>query len=831
MMLVLSALAMSAIAAPGNLGAADTSSLEPIAQANSAPSLDEFLDSVGHLRLPAGFSGSLNPDGYQLVSSEGEALRFAPKAAKRGGADDLGWTGFGGIGTGCNGDVWAVAIGGEGEVYVGGDFSLCGDLPANNVARFDSTTQAWTSLGSGTTNGVNYTVRALAMAGTELFVGGWFTQAGGAAARYIARFDTTTQTWASLNSGVTNGLGVFGSVYALAVIDSSLYVGGSFTDAAGVGANNIARFDTTTQTWASLGSGGSSGLSGSVFSLAASGSDLYAGGDFLQAGGVMATRVARFDTLSQTWTSLGTGVTNGLDGRVTGLAVSGSDVYVGGFFTQAGGAMANRVARFDTISQTWASLGSNGTNGVIGQVFGIALSGSDLYVGGSFSQASGAAANRVARFDITSQTWSGLGSGAANGVAGSVFALAISGSNLYVGGTISQAGGATANRVARFDTVNQAWRNLGSGVATALNGQVFALAVSGSSLYLGGSFSHAAGLVANNIARFDTASRTWASLGSGATKGVEGIVSALAVSGRDLYVGGSFNKAGGMVANRVARFDTITQDWFRLGTVAANGVDARVNAFALSGSTLYVGGSFNRAGDALANRVARFDTTTQTWAGSLGSGSANGVNNVVSALAVSGSDVYVGGSFSQAGGTFVSRVARFNTNSQTWSSLNDGGANGVNGTVLALAVSGNDVYIGGEFSQAGFVDGKNIIRFNTQTQTWARLGSFGSDGVNGPVLALAVYDGDVYAGGGFTQAGAVLSSNVARFNTTNQTWASLGIGVDNGVNSGVNSGVYALAQFNDGALYVGGSFGSAGGQASSGIARYGLRPVFFNGFE
>jgi len=423
-----------AAAMSGDHAPAATSPHYAQAQADSAPGLDSFLNETGHLILPPGYSGSLNPAGFRLVSAEGEALRFAPVMPKGGGSpdDDGSWTGFGGIRNGCNGTVLAVAVGGAGEVYVGGEFTLCGDTPANRVARFNTTTQTWAPLGSGAANGVNDVVRALAVSGSDLFMGGFFTQAGGAAANRVARFNTTTQTWTPLGSGAANG--VNSAVIALAVSGSDLVVGGFFTQAGGAPANRVARFNTTTQTWTPLGSGAANGVNNGVLALAVSGSDLVVGGVFNQAGGAAANGVARFNTTTQTWAPLGSGAANGVNSTVNAIAVSGSDLLMGGRFTQAGGAAANRVARFNTTTQTWAPLGSGAANGVNDAVLAIAVSGSDLYVGGLFSEAGGTAASGVARFDTTTQTWAPLGSGAANGVSGSVIALAVSGSDLFVGG-------------------------------------------------------------------------------------------------------------------------------------------------------------------------------------------------------------------------------------------------------------------------------------------------------------------------------------------------------------------------------------------------------------
>jgi len=72
------------------------------------------------------------------------------------------------------------------------------------------------------------------------------------------------------------------------------------------------------------------------------------------------------------------------------------------------------------------------------------------------------------------------------------------------------------------------------------------------------------------------------------------------------------------------------------------------------------------------------------------------LNDTVSAVAVSGSNVYVGGAFTDAGGNSnADRIARWD--GSAWQAL----GNGLNGTVLAVAVSGSNVYVGGFFTDAG----------------------------------------------------------------------------------------------------------------------------------
>jgi N-acetylneuraminic acid mutarotase len=111
------------------------------------------------------------------------------------------------------------------------------------------------------------------------YVGGFFTSAGGVSANDVARFNTQTNTWSTLGTGSSNGVSG-GGVNALAVVDSEVVVGGSFNEAGGVSANYVARFNTQTNTWSSLGTGSSNGVSGGVFALAVVGNEVVVGGCF-----------------------------------------------------------------------------------------------------------------------------------------------------------------------------------------------------------------------------------------------------------------------------------------------------------------------------------------------------------------------------------------------------------------------------------------------------------------------------------------------------------------------------------------------------------------------
>jgi hypothetical protein len=343
--------------------------------------------------------------------------------------------------------------------------------------------------------------------------------------------------------------------------------------------------------------------------------------------------------------------TPGTNSVIRALAVlPGGDVIVGGFFTTAGGAPANRIARYNPSTGVWSALGS-GTNG---PVYALAvLPGGDVIVGGSFTTAGGVAGtSRIARYNPSTGVWSALGSGISQANS-FVFALAVlPGGDVIVGGIFGMAGGVRASCIARCNPSNGVWSALGSGT----NSSVFALAVLPSGeVIAGGSFKTAGGSPANRIARYNPSTGVWSALGSD----TNGDVYALAVlPGGDVIVGGFFTTAGGSPANRIARYNPSTGVWSALGSGISEPLTS-VQALAVlpGGDVIVVGFKFTTAGDVPAMLIARYSLSTGDWS-ALGSGI--NVGKYVYALAVlAGGDVIAGGSFSFAGDLPADNIARY----------------------------------------------------------------------------------------------------------------------------------------------------------------------------
>jgi trimeric autotransporter adhesin len=312
----------------------------------------------------------------------------------------------------------------------------------------------WASFGSG----YGQYVSAIYVDGTDIYVGGQFTDLGGVSgATNIARWDGSA--WHALDTGLEYGPS------AIIRVGSWIYAGGSFKNAGGdPDADNLARWDGNA--WSSLGGNNLAGANDMVFDLETDGTKLFVAGQFANAAGIPdADTVAVWD--GSAWFALGTGLPGAY---VRSLALYDGQLYAGGTYTF--------LAHFDGAS--WSYL--PGLTSPQGDIYLYPV-GNDLYVGGAFLNAGSIdEADHIARWD--GSNWHALG----NGLNGSVYALAGYGSNLIVSGTFTDAGGnPNADILALWD--GAAWQDMGGG----MTGYVGSFSWQGNDLYTGGSFDDAHG--------------------------------------------------------------------------------------------------------------------------------------------------------------------------------------------------------------------------------------------------------------------------------------------------------------------------------------------------
>lgn len=717
---------------------------------------------------------------------------------------DDNWTSMSGY-PGVKGPVLTAAADASGNLYIGGSFTIVADVFATNIAKWDGA--HWSALGSGLHTDRPWLrgAYALAVSGNDVYAAGNFTNAGGVAANNIAKWDGTG--WSALGAGMDN------TVWALAVSGNDLYVSGDFTNAGGIAASRIAKWNGSN--WSALGSG----LNERARALAVSGNYLYVGGRFTNAGGIMVNQIASWD--GTRWSALGSGV-EGFDylgkpnAAVSALAVSGRDLYVAGQFSIAGGSAATNMAKWD--GSTWwafpSPISSVNEPTLSGSVNALAISGNDLYAAGDIQFDLGGGAST---FGTYLMKWDGTGWSALEpGISWAwdpydephVHAVAVSGTNVYAGGEFRSAGGVSAHCIAKWNGAQ--W----SALAPTFR-YLTAVTASGPDVYGAGVFTTADGAQAKYVARWNTTN--WSALGSAfqSDNSSRAVVSALAVSGGDLYAGGGFTNAGGTAANQIARWNGT--HWSALGSGlggSSNSIPA-VYALAVSGNDLYVGGRFTNAGGIAAINIARWNGTN--WS-ALGSGIGPWLylgSAWVSALAVSETNLYAGGIFTAAGGRPANCIAKWDGSS--WSALGSGmgGSGSAPAYVTALAVLGNDLYAGGWFTTAGGITVRCVAKWNGSS--WSALCSgmtaayWSDDGEYNTtpyVYALAVSGSDLYVGGYFNTAGDADANFIAKWD--GNSWSALG--------SGMDSGVGLLAATGD-ELFAAGGFTKAGGKISPYVAR------------
>jgi len=318
-----------------------------------------------------------------------------------------------------------------GRVYVGGVFGTFVER-RHCLALIDLDTGDLTSWNSGI-EGTR--VNALAVRDSLLFVGGSFSSVSSRTLENLAVINART------GSPTAFGCGSNGEVKALLQQGSTLFVGGTFTELYGpplsiLSRNGVGAFDLT-------GNGGKGAIlpwnpesDGEVDALASDGARLYVGGRFSSIGGEARQDLAALDL------SLG-GATSwdpGADGPVTALATSGETIFAGGPFHSAGGQPRSGIAQVSTIT----GLVTPFDLPVIGGVNTFALGDGNLYFGGSFDQVGGATRHHLAAVRLDSDAlvpWAPAADGEVN-------TLLLNGTTILAGGAFASVDGQSSGALA-----------------------------------------------------------------------------------------------------------------------------------------------------------------------------------------------------------------------------------------------------------------------------------------------------------------------------------------------------------------------------------------------
>ncbi|PWU09214.1 MAG: hypothetical protein C5B50_27820 [Verrucomicrobia bacterium] len=635
----------------------------------------------------------------------------------------------------------------DGQIIVGGSFTAINDLPLANLARIDRfgiVDSTWMPNPDGP-------VTSLVSTGSALYVAGTFANIGGQARNGLALLSTT-------NSGIADPLwnpAPSGSVYAMVLSGTNLFAGGNFSAIGASAQSFLAKLDAANS--GAADASWNAAPNGEVDALAASGGNIYAGGQFTSIAGAARYRLARLSTQSPAtagpWNpgvNTNAGTCCQAAHSVSHIVLSPTDLFFSGSFTNVGGSARHNLAKVSLSSGSVDASWNPITNAAPATFSAMAISGASLFVAGSFNSIGGQNLTNLASISTNS-------TGAANatfapqinfpGGTPTIGALVPEGSWLFVGGNFVGVNGVTSLGIGKVDQATAiADENFYAQILTP--GIVYALVRQPDGrVIVGGDFWMTATAPRWGLARVNldgSMDPFWA-------PDVVGAIRALALSGTNLYAGGDF----------IPDFDNAARGLVKVDTSISDGIDTNfvppiccgsVSALAVDGAKLYVGGQFTLSNQTVAlTRVDPFSGLPDAgW---------NVTNSPagLAALLVTNGYIFAGGSFTNIGGQAISALARFSTSGggAVDTSWNEN-LTSFSGTpsVSALAAYSSNLFVGGTFDLIGGQVRRGLAKANSSSgavdSTWDPIGA-NSIGTNGfaNVYSLATDSTNLYAGANF----------------------------------------------------------------------------------
>lgn len=505
---------------------------------------------------------------------------------------------------------------------------------------------------------------------------------------------------------------------------------------------------------------------GAVYSLAVDGADLFVGGRFYRIDEQVPLNTFR-NGLAKVSTQGRGAIDSSWDPNVQGyvqvLTVAGTNLYMGGLIASVGGQPKQGLARLDLsgpglVDPSWSPAVSSVAQTRV-QVRALTAHGANVFVGGEFSAVNSQLTLSLAKLNSTDGARHEAFQAQAQSRA-QVFDVAMQpDGQVVVGGDFLLADHLPRQSLARIKTdgtVDEGWNPTPDGV-------VQNLIVAGESLYVAGSFKHIGGQTRDGLAKVSLATTDRAdALWDPNPQPPGGSVRLLAAPGFHVYVGGDFTRIGGLGRTNFARLFTggtgaADPGWnvrltyaYQIGPADYREVPAHVSAVAVSGNDVFVAGTFNRIEGQIASSFAKFTAGVWDFAWRpLELGSAT-------ALALSGTNLFVGGSG-------VKKLSTTGTGAAdpAWNPL----AGVCSVTVADLAISGSNLFVVGRFSGQNCPTEEKAAKFSTlgtgaQDASWGAtfnwdLGDYSS------VKTLAVSGSEVFLGGYFSSISGAMRDSFA----------------------------------------------------------------------
>jgi hypothetical protein len=289
-----------------------------------------------------------------------------------------------------------------------------------------------------------------------------------------------------------------------------------------------------------------------------------------------------------------------------------------------------------------------------------------------------------------------------------------------------------------------------------------------------------------HLAAFDTAALSPTSFNPGISGAT---VNALALSGTTLYLGGSFSQISQSSASNLGALDLGTG----LPLAFGSGTDAAVRSLAVQGGLLYLAGDFSVCGSLGRSHLAAVDSSGAATAFNPGS------DNQALVLESYAGGVFAGGAFGVAGAQARPNLAYLSGLTGVASSFNPA----PDSTVMSLLLGPSQLYVGGNFAQPR-------SKLMSVDPINGALQSLNCGPIDGVVDALLLQSGRLYLGGNFLNVGGYYQPGISAVDPLSGQLEDFYVYTDGQVN--------ALAGDGKGTLYMGGNFDDVQGNYQQNFA-------------
>ncbi len=468
------------------------------------------------------------------------------------------------------------------RLYVGGNFQIAGERPANGVAIWDINKKKWETMKGGllSTDG-NPSAYGYGFAEFkgQIIVGGKFDLAGGEPAQNIAGWDGA------------NFINIGNMSYHISDIrgdgQGHIYAVGYYQEEDSSGYWGVGMWDG--KKWQMIP--GPEGYNSTVDQIRFLNKELIVTGIFEHSDGSRASLACWDGKVWEVIHGLGYSRDNLQNPVIKGIEYINGRYYIAGDFTKAGDKFPVNVVEWDHQNNTWKLLDDGtGNQGIYdGSVLVVEKKDNYVYAGGSFNVAGGKYIRNIGRWN--GQSWESLGTGEENGINGSVFTILTEDENIFAGGYFGKAGSSEAYHIAQWN--GKEWQSLGIGVGGIHGAHVRDLAIAGDYLYVAGYFSKVGDesnfdIPANSIARFNLSTRKWDAPLHGVEydEGIPGMIYDIETQGNKVVIGGEFTHAGGQSAHNFTILEGLE---FKNPGPSAD-IEGLVNAVEIVNDQILIGG-------------------------------------------------------------------------------------------------------------------------------------------------------------------------------------------------------------------------------------------------